>query len=737
MTSLFDAERDRLRLSDEERATADARGRAIDRNERLRAKLVKVASEHPDETVRAQAREGLSKLPTVSAPALAAGGMRSPGGGVSTPAGLFEAEQGRLQATKDAQEPAIGTPREPERQSVLGRAWDAANAGAAGFLDWFSGGTIPAASKALGGADYAEVQSKAPEVANVGKAIGGFAGGLYGPAAMAAKTAQAAVAPLASRVAATRADLVSRGALASAPLATRAGLRLGSIGAAGLEGGIAGAQMGALEAASRSEDPLRGAAVGGVGGLVVGSGTRAAGEVYDAGAKAIRESRTKTGEDIRLLEAMGAEPSPVPFRPVRDAEPSLVPFRTARNAPSKKYGVQPTSEGRGVLGERGAQRLVSEVEAGKQAVKRRFSNEELPRAMAAQGDRQISVNRLIERVDQQLADPSVDLRPGLREKLATARKVLTGELEPSMELFSSRATPVDTPDAPVFMNKLGTVAPRARFASEEGMANVAGGRATTVDADDAIQIPMGDVRGRVGEAPNYVMSAKKLNALRDVLDEAAGADNIAAGIPKDKHALFQLAQEIRHDAIRKEAPAIGLANRRYSDALGKYELTEQRMKSTDPESLGMQIASLGEEGSKVAGTRAVRLGQLREQFPTSERLSRGDVNELMDAPRALLAEERLTLKKLPRIGGGGSDALNLSEPVIARGVYPGANEAAMFFGTATPPAPRMLGDMTLQPPQVSGLSDPRIAGRADLFRTPFDVAYARWKEERRRRAVIE
>ena len=176
------------------------------------------------------------------------------------------------------------------------------------------------------------------------------------------------------------------------------------------------------------------------------------------------------------------------------------------------------------------------------------------------------------------------------------------------------------------------------------------------------------------------MSAKVLDRLRQALDEIGDAAAFQIGERDAKKLpLYATSNRVRA-LVRKEAPAVGLANRRASDRGKKLERTRERMKTDSSESLGMQIASLGEEGSKNAGVREVRMEELRRQFPTSPEMPRERVDRLMAAPQALLAEERLQFKKLPRIGGGGNDAMNW--PIMGRLVYPGAQMAETALGDA-------------------------------------------------------
>jgi len=465
---------------------------------------------------------------------------------------------------------------------------------------------------------------------------------------------------------------------------------------------------------------------------LLGAGLQAVGEAAGAVAGKIRNSPGTTGQDIRLLEQHGASPSPVPFRPVK-------------NPPSERMGVQPNSEGRGVVGERAARTMQRELDVQERLNLQRLNNVEKPAALAKQGDRAVSVEELLPEIDAAIADPKYKAL-GLEEKLKSVRAMLAGEMEPTMEIHAARPSKaggsvgsveerlespieiftgqpeaVTTSRAPVFVHHGGKVAPRERFATgglsaieaeaiPGGPQNTVSGRAVTFDpgeptvissverpgfqssatsagGHEPVVVPMGDVRNRVGDAPNRVMSAKQLDRLRQALDEVGAAAAFAIGERDAKKLpLYGLANRVR-GLVRKEAPAIGLANRRAADRGRKLEVTRERMKSDDPESLGMQIASLGEEGSKYAGTRKERLAALRRHFPVSDHLTREQLDAALDAPRLLLAEERLHLKQIPRIGSGGSDAMNLIEPLLARGIYPSARAVAPAARASAPYVP--------------------------------------------------
>lgn len=197
------------------------------------------------------------------------------------------------------------------------------------------------------------------------------------------------------------------------------------------------------------------------------------------------------------------------------------------------------------------------------------------------------------------------------------------------------------------------------------------------------RVGIGDVRGRVttpaerglealgpGNPPQHVRTVSDLNKIRQRLDEA-GKVGEKEGYTLGEQPSVRMAGKIR-EHIRENAPKTAANNLRRHVLRTQNENTRALMKDAAdiPESFGMQLAGQGEEGSKAVGNRAPRLREFAETFPTSSRMTAEEVQRLMDQPRLLHAQERLKLKKLPRIGGGGTDALNLASPVIGRGLYP-------------------------------------------------------------------
>jgi len=503
-------------------------------------------------------------------------------------------------------------------------------------------------------------------------------------------------------------------------LLSRAGLMPVSSGV--LSSVASGAAARGTEAAAQGRNPLpemvsdelvkQDAYLGGAVPLV-GSILDTVAAVPRAGADAIRNSKTVTGEDIRVLEKFGSEPAPVPgiaaFNPPTRqlnvaAQPKPVVGVSGKTAPPKPRPDDPVvtadPHGRGLVGERGAKRLIGEVDTQDRMLIQRHQHKELPAATAKQGGRTISVQKYVDEVDRQLADPSVGMIPGLRGRLKKLRQVLAGEAEPSEivwvgqepEAHHIKGAPIEDanqldPDwatsTVVGHDRLdGTPIVQEKFLNKSlGRTDdnwmVQGGGA---DKGETVRVglgvldehgrPVADIRGRVGDAPNYVMSAERLNSLRDILDDLGGITAKETGLSKNELPFARLANEIRAD-IRREAPAIGLANRRHHDAKAKLERTKERMRTENDETLAMRLAGQSEQGAKTAGIREPGMLELRRNFPTSEHLPREEVDRIFDAPRALLAEERMkVVGNLAQIGGNTKTKFNLREPFVGRGIYP-------------------------------------------------------------------
>lgn len=492
-------------------------------------------------------------------------------------------------------------------------------------------------------------------------------------------------------------------------------------------GGLAGEAVGGLKAlqAVPRIAPMIADAVGGLVGSFtaghdvkdlpqdaalatgVGSGFRALGQLSGVGADAIKNAPNKTGEDIRILEKHGYEPSPRPGKPVTSTEPAVY-GPPAPESPSQALRAEASSEGRGIVGERGASKMKDELD-----VRERFRQQKLSAALdrqrqpGGQMGRQVSVESLIPRLQAEMDRPSAKIL-GINERLKKAMDALQSRVEPSDPMSKhipaagepvrpapqvdlaplddyagvTRRRSSGQPQFPEQVGKVGQVDELLKnpYTLDTGRGKVTVDRLErpgntftrqgSAEGGEEFRVPMGDIRGRTGTAPNHVLTVDEANELRRALDEVS---NIAkqSGVQMKDIPGQDLANELRQ-LVRREAPAVGQANRASSAVQRKTEVMQERMKADAapvPENFAMQLAGQGEAGSKVTGVRKARLQETQRQFPTNDRLNRGQVDYAFDAPKLLLAEERMKLKKLPRIGGGGGDAMNLSEPLVARGLY--------------------------------------------------------------------
>jgi hypothetical protein len=437
----------------------------------------------------------------------------------------------------------------------------------------------------------------------------------------------------------------------------------------------------------------------------VGAGFRALGQLSGAGADAIKNAPNKTGEDIRILEKYGYQPSPRPFKPVTSTEPKVY-GPPAPESPSQSLGVEASSEGRGIVGERGASAMKDELDARERFRQQRLSAAlDKQRQPGGQMQREVSVESLIPRLRAEMDRPAAELL-GIKGRLGKALEALQGRVEPSNPMSKhipaagEPVRPAPEIDLAPLDDYAGVTRRRSsgqpQFPEEvgSGPGNIVTRRGSA-EGGEEFRVPMGDLRGRTGDAPNHFMTVDQANELRRALDEVS---NIAkqGGVQMKDIPGQDLANELRQ-VVRREAPAVGQANRASSAVQRKTELMQERMKADSapvPENFAMQLAGQGEAGSKVTGVRSRRLAETRRQFPTSDRLPRGQVDYAFDAPKLLLAEERMKLKKLPRIGGGGGDTTNIAEPLVARGLYRllrrgqevarSAPAAASFTGVQTP-----------------------------------------------------
>lgn len=500
-----------------------------------------------------------------------------------------------------------------------------------------------------------------------------------------------------------------------------------AVGVAGATGGTARSLAKGDDAGTALEHGVSAGLVGTALGTVSGGTT----EGSRAASEAVRNPVRQTGRDIALLEARGAQPSAVPFRPVK-------------NPPSKQLGVEASAEGRGELGEAGAGKLKEAVDLRARHASQRLNNVELPKAEAAQGDRMLSTEPLIAKLEAMKNRPGVEMLPGREGMLDKAIKVLRGEMEPTALIHTPgevahsnspslhvettevdpnygvhRRVPNEPPPGPLARGKryrggmeqengpdmsqpekevyepLNRRRPQG-MTNEEYTAHAGGG--------EPIEVGVGDVRGRVNKplpgyeptqphagvpgrleneraaieamphsTPNFVRTAKQYNEIRRVFDEVAKAEKIAAGTDPANHPLYETANEMRR-ALQHDAPAIALANRRYHTNESKTELTRERMKdseSPDGERLGAQLASQNRADLVGPGLRKKRLEGLRKNFPGDAGMSKAEVGAAFDDPKVIGAEERMGLKRIP-IGSGLKNYSNWIEPAAARVIDPAA-----------------------------------------------------------------
>ncbi len=534
---------------------------------------------------------------------------------------------------------------------------------------------------------------------------GGFAGGLAGLGLKAAAGAGPAVE--------TGVGLLDK----AVPVAAR-------VGSQGLEAGVNAAAGAGSEAADEGRPVLPAAAEGFKQGVPVGVGFGAAGEVASKGGRSlsnfIRGMKNPAGEDIRLLEQHGY--TPATLTPTQSMAEPPVYGPPPPQSPSEALGVTASPRGRGIVGEQGARRLEEEL-----ATRERFRQQRLggdlerqrrPAVVDENGvvtspggqmHREVSVEDLIPQIESEMNSSTAQMVPKIRSSLGRALKILTDRTESSAPMSKYiptagepvrpppevETTPLDdyagverrrsnppnaSPKGP-FPEQVGSVGqieekllrPYTNNGVVVDRLDRPGTftRAGSAEGGEEFRVPMGDIRRRVEGPPNRVMTIAQVNELRDALDEVANiakTEGVKGDIPGQK-----LANQLRQ-IVRTEAPAVGLANRRSSAVQAKTERIRELMKDPSAhayqEPFGMQLAGQGEEGAKTAGAREARLADIRENFPTSERLTRRDVDTIFDNPRLLQAEERLQLKSLPRIGGGSGQFLNLAEPMLGRLAYP-------------------------------------------------------------------
>lgn len=405
---------------------------------------------------------------------------------------------------------------------------------------------------------------------------------------------------------------------------------LARVGSAGAEGAIAGATGEGVQAADEGRPVLPAAAEGAEGGLVAGTVLGSAGELAaKAGrglANLIRGSRGRTGQNIRLLEKYGYTPSPWPTKPVTRLDD--IPARPGSGPPLPSS----PSEALGVE--------------------------------ATAFDRGKVGSRAAEELVGELAS-----RDQRRRNLLTAARIRNNTPGGNELFFRGQGTrPIST--EPLIEN-----AENAIGSQEAKML-------------PGIKTHMGNHREFLAETPDHVRTAAELDRQRDILDDL-GRVAEREGLSKKDLPMANAADQIRAQ-LREHAPDVASANARAHARFNKNERARELMKDEAeiPESLGAQLAARGELGSRVAGTREPRLERLKREFPTRPGFPRSKVEELMDRPALLNAEEQMEVKRIP-LGGVsvGTKVMNL--PVVSRGVYPTARALASA-GKDVPVSPLSL-----------------------------------------------
>lgn len=593
-----------------------------------------------------------------------------------------------------------------------------------GSRNMLSGLTLGASSAI---ADYAGAdspQARAGANPGLGTALHGVGGGL---------SAMAPGGPV---------NVIGRGVgglvgMAEQRVPAMAGTALGRVAGQTAAGGVTGGLVSGLEANAGGATPGQSFEAAGKGALLGGAFSFVPSAIGEGGQGLANRIRG-ADPNLQALEGAGYTTSPMPFRPTTST-------RGGPASPSEAQGVPATATGRGLQGERAGSAIQDEL-GHLRTLEGRRAGTELGAATDKQGGRSMSVEPDIALIDAELAKPEIAMNGRMRTALANARKMLTGEMEPTADIFKMVEAPGPSRGPPQ------TAVPRyedARLQRQLGLElDRESGPAVRVSENGTPLEPQvdtvgtGDVHGRVGEAPNHVRDAKTLNQIRDALETAMGTEqyqargNSAAPDMKPVLPLYRLVSQMRQ-RIRSDAPAIGLANRRSAGAKRKFEATDQRLAdNTDkPETLGSQIASLGDD-SVAAGVRTPRLGDpeqltgpergknLREQFPQS-RLREPfnpdveapsgppQVGELMDRPRLLGAEEAQQFKPslAPHRNVG---------PLVNRLVYPVARGAGTAFGgmPAEPASAQLPGSST---PGGRPLGAPQYGNAPEGLNIPLDL----------------
>ena len=250
--------------------------------------------------------------------------------------GNVDRGQKRIAGLEAEEGPSLGGEIAGGFNKVGGEVLKHGNAFAAGALDWGTAGLarhIPGVGQRL-----ESDQQQSPVASAIGKGLGGAAGLVVGPAALAAKAGTAAVSRVAPGLASTA---------------------MGRMGAGTASGAVSGAGMGAVDAAMGGEDAggiAKRALTDGAIGALAGGGTAALGEGAGAVRRAFRSDRSALGgnaDTLKALDAMEGEGRTAtvgPLRRVKDPELAALPV-------GKKGYVEAAKNARNTITESGQTEL--------------------------------------------------------------------------------------------------------------------------------------------------------------------------------------------------------------------------------------------------------------------------------------------------------------------------------------------------------------------------------------------
>ncbi len=542
------------------------------------------------------------------------------------------------------------------------------------------------------------------------------------PAAVAGAGTASLLAPVASRAIAAAPEAL-RGL---ATLAGAAGVGAGSGYVQGATEGLSDPEGGAtlrsrlMSAHEAGKDTAKMGAVLGPFAHVVGEGLGAAKAIPGRIARAFEDSPSPMGEHMRALRDAESVPVPIPGKPLLNPPSARI---AAEVGPDVK--VRATGKGRGRLAAHDVGRMESELEAQKASSSERYKAGMANADQIGESSQPISVDSDIAKIDAALANRRTAMVPGLQDALTNARGVLTGELEPTIDLWPVRNVPQTGSRANAARpagRRIAVTAPsdyepgvggRADMEGEQSIGELArrkeignterqpaairadSGPRGQVDYDyseargpEPLTVPTADVRGgsygkRPDAAPNYVMPAGEYNKYRQNLDETLKRVYEGADPKKRDLAISSLATEARKK-IEKHAPSIHRANRAFATDESRFNDVGELMKDTNlvedgvakKETLATQLASLGgDETSAAVGAREARLLKLMDQFPTSHRFSRADIERILQAPQQLWAEEAQGIQNIPH---RASQIMNIKEPLLTRGIYGPAKIASQL-----------------------------------------------------------